>query len=265
MDESVEAARLPKLGDVIINSIDMKLVYIPAGSFMMGSSGSAAQLAREYSLPEGQFTDEFPQHQVRISEGFWMGQTEVTEGQYMSVMNALPWSGSALVPEDVNNPAVCVNWEDAAAFCRKLSQQEGETYRLPSEAEWEYVCRAGTTTRFSFGDSGSSLGDYAWFHDNTCDVDQKYPHPVMQKKPNPWGLYDMHGNAWEWCSDYYDEKYYYNSPSVDPNGLSSGERRSLRGGSWNYGEYGLRCSERSGGLPGNRYFVVGFRVVRSKL
>ena len=261
-------------GEDVTNSIGMKLVYIPAGSFMMGSSDSAAQLAKEYDIEEKYFTDEFPQHEVRISEGFWLGQTEVTQGQYVSVMNAQPWSGKDKVREDVNNPAVYVSWDDAVKFCRKLSQQEGKTYRLPTEAEWEYACRAGTTTRFSFGDSDSSPHDHAWFSDFVVNNDQrpivdkqKYAHPVRQKIPNPWDLYDMHGNVWEWCSDWYDEDYYSNSPIVDPNGPygpSSGTVRSLRGGSWYYDVLTLRCSGRLGVDPVNRGNDLGFRVVRSQ-
>jgi formylglycine-generating enzyme required for sulfatase activity len=267
------AALLPKPGDAGTNSIGMKLVYIPAGSFMMSSSHSAAQLAREYDVDESWFAAEFPQHQVRISEGFWMGQTEVTQGQYKSVMNAQPWSGKPVAQKSANNPAVWVTWEDAAVFCRKLSQQEGKTYRLPTEAEWEYACRAGTTTRFSFGDSDSALGDYAWFSGRELLIStrgdpgkmgQEYAHPVGQKKPNPWGLYDMHGNVWEWCSDWYDEDYYSNSPSVDPKGPPIGIHRSLRGGSWASLECHLRCSYRRGVSPVNRDAYVGFRVVRSQ-
>ncbi len=261
-DKSVTAsfALTAKPSDVTAKSIDIKLVYIPAGSFMMGSSDSAAQLAGEYDKKEKNFANEFSQHEVYISKGFWMSRTEVTQGQYKSVMNAQPWSGKAYVQEDANNPAVYVSWDDAVEFCRRLSQQEGKTYRLPTEAEWEYACRAGTTTRFSFGDSDSPLGDHAWFDGNADKVGQDYAHPVGQKKPNPWGLYDMHGNVFEWCSDYYDENYYTNSPSVDPNGPSSGISRSVRGGSWDNGESYLRCSYRSD-YPVSRGLLVGFRVV----
>ena len=227
---------------------------------MMGSSDSVAQLAGQYDKKEKDFADEFPQHEVRISKDFRMGQTEVTQGQYMSVMNAQPWSGKAYVQEDANNPAVYVSWDEAVEFCRRLSQQEGKTYRLPTEAEWEYACRAGTTTRFSFGDSDSLLGDYAWFDGNADKVGQDYAHPVGQKKSNPWGLYDMHGNVFEWCSDYYDEQYYSNTPSIDPNGPLSSTSRSLRGGSWDNDVSYLRCSYRSD-YRVNRGLLVGFRVV----
>ena len=261
VEEPVEAALLPKPGDVVTNSIGMKLVYIPAGSFMMGNSLSAAQLAQEYGEVEGRFEDEFPQHKVRISKGFWMGQTVVTQGQYKSVMNAQPWSGENYVQDDANNPAVYVSWDDAAEFCRTLSQQEGKTYRLPTEAECEYACRAGTTTRFSFGDSDLSLGDHAWFSDNAYEEGQGYAHSVGQKEPNPWGLYDMHGNVWEWCSDYYDGEYYSNSPSVDHKGPPRAVARCLRGGSWLSAVGSLRCSYRGSDDPGDRNGLVGFRVV----
>ncbi len=261
-DKSVTAgfALTAKAGDVVTNSIGMKLVYVPAGSFMMGSSDSAAQLAGQYGKKEKDFADELPQHPVRISKGFWMGQTEVTQGQYMSVMNAQPWSGKAYVQADANNPAVYVSWDDTTAFCRKLSQQEGRNYRLPTEAEWEYACRARTTARFSFGDSDSSLGNYAWFDGNADKVGQDYAHPVGQKRPNLWGICDMHGNVFEWCSDFYDQKYYSNSSSVDPGGSSSGISHSLRGGSWDDAASRLRCSYRSG-YRVSRGLLVGFRVV----
>ncbi len=263
-DKSITAsfALTAKASDEIVNSIGMKLVYIPAGSFMMGSGHPATQLAEEYSEGQGRFEDEFPQHPVRLSRGFWMGQTEVTQGQYTAVMNARPWSGKAYVQEDADSPAVYVSWDDAVEFCRKLSQLEGTTYRLPTEAEWEYACRAGTTTRFSFGDSDLPLGDYAWFNGNADQVGQDYAHRVGLKKSNPWGLYDMHGNVFEWCSDYYDEKYYADSPSVDPDGPSIGSSHSVRGGSWDNGQSYSRCSHRSD-YPVSRGLLVGFRVVGS--
>jgi len=270
-DKTVTANFGIKARTVTTNTIGMKLVYIPAGSFMMGSNSSAEKLVDEYKergyqVTKSDFKDEFPQHEVRISEGFWMGQTEVTQEQYESVMDDQPWSGEKHVQVGDDNPAVYVGWDDVNDFCKKLSQQEGKTYRLPTEAEWEYACRAGTTTRFSFGDDGSFLGDYAWFYDNAYNMEsQAYAHPVGQKKPNRWDLYDMHGNVEEWCSDSYDEDYYSNSPSVDPNGPSTGTTRSLRGGSWSSGESVLRCSERYSSdpnVPISQY--RGFRVVRSQ-
>ena len=247
----------PEQGKVVTNSIGMKLVYVPAGSFMMGSP----------STEERRFPREGPQHQVRISRGFWMGQTEVTQGQYNSVMNARPWSGKrvvqAYIQEDANNPAVCVDWDDAVEFCRKLSEQEGKTYRLPTEAEWEYACRAGTTTWFSFGDSDSSLGDYAWFRGNAYDEDERYAHSVGQKKPNPWGMYDMHGNVWEWCSDWYAEGYNGESPRNDPTGPDTGSDRVRRGGSWGRTPQYCRSASRSFNTPSQRIGFLGFRAARS--
>jgi formylglycine-generating enzyme required for sulfatase activity len=259
-----------RTGDVVTNSIGMKLIYIPPGSFMMGSRDSAAQLAEEYRRKKEQFTNEFPQHQVRISKVFWMGQTEVTQGQYVSVMKAKTFSGRSYVQESANNPAVDVRWYDAVEFCRKLSDIEGKTYRLPTEAEWEYACRAGTTTQFSFGDSYSSLGDYAWFEGNAFRVGKRYAHPVGRKKPNPWGLYDMHGNVWEWCSDYYGEDYYSKSPSVDPMGPPTGTYNCLRGGSYYSHVSRLRCSHREHRLAAPKLGssepsgLFGFRVVCSQ-
>jgi len=246
----------PEQGKVVTNSIGMKLVYVPAGSFMMGSPSTEEGRSKMERM-------EGPQHQVRISDGFWMGQTEVTQGQYKSVMNAQPWSGENYVRESANNPAVWVTWDDAAAFCRKLSQQEGKTYRLPTEAEWEYACRAGTTTRFSFGDSYSSLGDYAWFDGNARKVSQQYAHPVGQKKPNPWGMYDMHGNVLEWCNDWYADDYYSESPRNDPTGPDKGSLRVHRGGSWRFTPQYCRSACRVRFTPSGRGSNLGFRVARS--
>jgi len=259
--KAMSNARIHRPGDTFTNSIGMKLVYVPAGEFMMGSGRSAASLAREHDTKEEYFADEHPQHRVRISQGFWMGQTEVTQGQYTVIMGGDPWSDKSYVQQSDNNPAVYVSWEDAAEFCKKLSQREGKTCRLPTEAEWEYSCRAGTKTAYTFGDSDSSLGDYAWFRDNAFRVDQEYAHQVGQKRPNAFGLYDMYGNVHEWCSDWYDESYYSSSPGVDPQGPSSGSYRVLRGGSWHYFPRLCRSAGRFRGSPGYRGYDVGFRVV----
>jgi len=114
--------------------------------------------------------------------------------------------------------ATYVSWDDAVAYCKKLSEKEGKTYRLPTEAEWEYACRAGTETPWSFGTDENVLGDYAWYRENTFNIDEKYAHQVGLKKPNAFGLYDMHGNVYEWCHDYYEEDYYKQSPEQDPRG-----------------------------------------------
>ena len=152
--------------------------------------------------------DDEEQVAVTLTQPFGLGKYEVTQGQWKSVMGTEPWEGQSSVQIGEDNPATYVSWDDATEFCKKLTQREstGEEYRLPTEAEWEYACRAGTTTAYSFGDDEKQLGEYAWFNGNALDVDEKYAHAVGLKKPNPWGLHDMHGNVAEWCSDWYDEK-----------------------------------------------------------
>jgi formylglycine-generating enzyme required for sulfatase activity len=225
-------------GKGMTNSIGMKLVYIQPGEFQMGSN-------------DGE-DDEKPLHTVKISKGFYMGIYEVTQEQYQKVMGNNPseFEGS-------NLPVEMVSWDDAVEFCKKLSQTEGKTYRLPTEAEWEYACRAGTTTKFSFGDSESQLGDYAWYNQNSGEK----AHPVGEKKPNAWGLYDLHGNVWEWCHDWYGGGYYASSPTNDPQGPSSGQGRVIRGGGWSYGSGGCRVSFRVSINPNRRRVYIGFRLV----
>lgn len=228
----------PSPGDIMTNSIGMKLVYIPAGEFMMGSNGGGS--------------NEKPVHKVRISQGFYMGQCEVTQGQYRAVMGKSPSS----IKGD-NNPVETVSWDDATEFCRKLSEKEGQTYTLPSEAQWEYACRAGTSTVFSSGNSESSLGDYAWYGYKVG----KTTHPVGTKKPNDFGLYDMHGNVWEWCSDWYGGGYYSGRPDIDPQGPDTGSRRVLRGGSLSSSPWICRSAYHYRGAPGITLYDLGFRVV----
>jgi formylglycine-generating enzyme required for sulfatase activity len=215
--------------------VTMKMVLIPAGKFMMG---------------EG--TD---QHEVTLSKPFYMGVTEVTQAQYEAVMGMNPSQFKG-----ATNPVETVSWNDAAEFCKKLSEKTRQAVRLPTEAEWEYACRAGTQTAFSFGDDPSTLGDYAWWDGNS----DKTTHPVGQKKPNSWGLYDMHGNVWEWCADWYGE--YPKGPVTDPSGPATGYGgRVLRGGAWYYGgsDY-FRCAFRHCHAPTCRdYFFFGFRCART--
>jgi len=249
----------------VTNSIGMKLRLIPAGTFMMGSPG----------FGEYRFDDEH-QHQVTISKAFYMQTTEVTQGQWKAVMGTEPWKGKRPsdgridIKEGANYAASFVNWNDAVAYCKKLSVKEGKTYRLPTEAQWEYACRAGTKTRWSWGDDEASIGDYAWYMKNAYDARERYAHQVGLKRPNAFGLYDMHGNVLEWCHDYYGEDYYKQSPKKDPTGPGFGSSRVLRGGSWRRGVLrNTRPAFRDRFAPGGRlqsrperFDDFGFRVVR---
>ncbi|MEI7837094.1 MAG: formylglycine-generating enzyme family protein [Planctomycetota bacterium] len=157
--------------------------------------------------------------------------------------------------KDAKNPMEQISWDEAVEFCKKLSAKSGTTVRLPTEAEWEYACRAGSKTQFGYGDEATALGKYAWCATNSGDRTR----PVAQKKPNAWGLYDMHGNVWEWCSDWYANSY-ANAGLRDPQGPDSGTLRVLRGGCWGNGPKGCRAAFRSRCLPDVRYFQYGFRV-----
>jgi len=226
------------------NGPTMEFVRIPAGEFMMGSPVGEA----------GRRDNEGPQHQVKIAEPFYMSITEVTQQQYIQIMGANPsyFKGA-------DNPVEMVSWNDAMEFCRKLSKKTGREITLPTEAQWEYACRAGTDTRFSLGEDDQLLESYCWYGVNS---DRK-SHPVATKKPNAWGLYDMHGNVQEWCSDRFDNHYYADSPSVDPKGPSNGEPvlRVFRGGSHPYVSDSCRSATRRGSVPDDFGGVIGFRVV----
>jgi len=232
----------------VVNTIGMQLLLIPAGTFLMGSP--ASEKDRDHAET---------QHQVTLTKPFHMGRTEVTQGQWKKVMGTEPWKGKSYVQEGDQNAASYISWDDATEFCGRLSQKESKTYRLPTEAEWEYACRAGTTTRFHFGDDESRLGEYAWFDGNAYYKDEKYAHRVAQKLPNPFGLYDMHGNVWEWCSDLYGK--YPSTPLRDPRGPSSGSSRVLRGGSWRLVPNDVRCASRYDYTPVVRVSYGGFRAV----
>jgi formylglycine-generating enzyme required for sulfatase activity len=228
------------------NSIGMKFVVIPPGEFMMGS-------------PKGEpgRRDHETLHRVTLTKAFEFGVYEVTQEQYEQVMGTNP-----SISKGPQNPVEQVSWDDAVEFCRKLSampaeKKAGYVYRLPTEAEWEYSCRAGTTTAFSFGDSDSQLGGYAWFDENSGNT----THPVGQKKSNPWGLYDMHGNIYEWCQDRYGD---YPSGSVtDPIGPASGSHRVLRGSSFSHRSSFVRSAFRSFTQPVNHLNNFGFRPART--
>jgi formylglycine-generating enzyme required for sulfatase activity len=232
----------------VVNTIGMKLLLIPAGTFTMGSPASE----------KGRSDDE-TQHQVTLSKPFYMGRTEVTQGQWKKVSRTEPWKAERYVLEGDDNPAVCVSWNDAVEFCEKLSAMEGKPYRLPTEAEWEYACRGRTKTAFSFGEDEADLGKYAWYDGNAWKVKEKYSHRVAQKLANPFGLHDLHGNNYEWCRDCYGD--YPSAPLTDPRGPDAGSSRVLRGGSW-YSEPSFhRSANRSSRTPEFRCHFYGFRLV----
>ena len=241
----------------VTNSIGMELIEIPAGKFTMGSPEDE----KDHQEDEAQVS-------VTLTKPFGLGKTEVTQGQWKSVMGTEPWKGQQLVQADKDCPATFVSYFDAVEFCKKLTAIErksgkleaNEEYRLPTEAEWEYACRAGTETAFSFGEDESKLGEYGWFNGNADDVDEKYAHKVGLKKPNPWGLHDMHGNVWEWCSDWRDTKL---SGGDDPAGPKGGSDRVFRGGGWWHDPGHCRSTYRYSYYPSIRY-SLGFRVARSQ-
>ncbi len=219
---------------MIMNSIGMTLIRIEPGTFIMGKGNNA--------------------HEVRLTKPFYLGVYEVTQDQYQRIMGKNPSAFKGAV-----NPVEEVSWNDAMEFCRKLSdlsdeRKAGREYRLPTEAEREYACRAGTTTEFYFGDDETKLAEYGWFDRNS---DRK-PHPVGLKKPNAWGLYDMHGNVWEWCADWHGD--YSKVAVTDPVGPATGSARVLRGGSWYYEGERCRSTHRGWDSPSARNGGNGFRV-----
>ena len=206
---------------------------------------------------------ESPRHRVQISRPFYIGAVEVTQSQFADVTGRRPWQGKPLVEEGDAYPASYISWEDATEFCRLLSERENATYRLPTEAEWEYACRAGTEGAFSFEDPRETFGDHVWFMDNTYRLGEQYPHAVGQKQANPWALRDMHGNLWEWCRDWYGsyETDDPTQPVIDPTGPEKGWGRTARGGSFAGSWEEARSAAR--GNPANREpSLSGFRVVR---
>jgi formylglycine-generating enzyme required for sulfatase activity len=257
VDTSVLRKALP-------NSVAMKLVLIKPGKFLMGSPDTDQDAAN----------DEKPQHLVQITRPFYLGAHEVTQGQYRVVTRAAPSSlkGSDELPMDK------VSWNDAITFCNRLSEMEslkpcyeigggllsgGDGYRLPTEAEWEYACRAGSTTRYCFGDETERLGEFAWHLGNS----ERRTHPVGQRtRPNAWGLHGMHGNVFEWCWDWYDGSYYQEPPGADPPGPSRGTERVVRGGGWNSpAAQACRSASRAKVVPTKKLSTLGFRVVRVRL
>ena len=256
----------------VTNSIGMELIEIPAGKFTMGSPADEKDRVEEREA----------QVRVTLTKPFGLGKYEVTQGQWKSVMGSEPWDGQPFVQADKDCPATYVSLGDAKEFCEKLTELERESgklkaneeYCLPTEAQWEYACRAGTTTAFSFGDE-SKLNAHAWWGGLDLEAAKKgeikagpgnaareqYAHKVGTKKPNPWGLHDMHGNVFEWCSDWYDGKL---AGGIDPVGPERGSNRVLRGGSWRYSPGNCRSAYRFSLDPSFRGISLGFRVARSQ-
>jgi formylglycine-generating enzyme len=239
------------VGDPITNTLGMTFNNIPAGTFMMGSPGSEKDREGDES-----------QHKVTINKAFYMQTTEITQGQWTELMGTEPWKGKKCVKEGPSYAASYVSWDNAMAYCKKLRELEGKTYRLPTEAEWEYACRAGTKTTWTFGNGEKAIDDYAWYGLNTVAIGEEYAHQVGLKKANAFGLYDMYGNVFEWCHDYYGEDYYKQSAEQDPQGPAIGSSRVLRGGSWNSNTCNLRSANRNRLEADYRYNFNGFRVVR---
>jgi formylglycine-generating enzyme required for sulfatase activity/uncharacterized caspase-like protein len=235
--------------ETLPGGIKLDMVTLPAGSFLMGSPASD---------PDAE-SDEKPQHQVTL-KSFSIGKYSVTQEQYQAVMGNNPSN----FKDNPKNPVENVSWNDAQEFCKKLSQLTGKKYRLPTEAEWEYACRAGTQTRFYFGDDAAKLGDYGWYNENSGSK----THPVGQKKPNDWGLYDMSGNVWEWCEDPYHDSYANKPENIKNNGntawpSSDISLRVMRGGSWVDDSRNCRSADRYRYNAVSRYNVIGFRLVLS--
>ena len=226
------------------NGVKLEMVLIPAGEFLMGSPDSDTKAT----------FSEKPQHRVRITKPFYLGKYLVTHEQWEAVMGSNPsyFKGP-------KNPVEQVSWDDCQKFLEKLNTKtakQGGKFVLPSEAQWEYACRAGSKTRFCFGDDEARLGDYAWYAANSGGK----PHPVGEKKPNAWGLYDMHGNVWEWCQDWWKNGYYKESPVDDPTGAATGSDRVIRGGGWFFVVGGCRSAYRIGRSPGMCFDDLGLRV-----
>lgn len=243
--------------DEIVNSIGMRLTFIPSGEFTMGSPATEAGADR--NVVEG------PQHTVRIRKPFYMGTYEVKQSEYENVMGKNP----SAVKDSPGNPVENVNWNDSDEFCKKLSdvpeeKRAGRTYRLPTEAEWEYACRAGTSTVFHYGNTLSST-QANFKGDSPYGGGAKGPTLAKTAKvgsyqPNAWGLYDMHGNVWEWCLD--DLRTYNANPVDDPRGAeTAGGLRIQRGGSLNGEAHHARSARRHLAPPALKLFDSGFRVV----
>ena len=245
-----QKTRLPRPGQIITNSLGMKFAWIPPGTFLMGSPVGEAE--REVSET---------QHKVQLTKGYYLGVHQVTQGQWQAVMGNNPSAAKG----EKYLPGEQVSWDDCQHFLRILNQRDGPDYRLPTEAEWEYACRAGATTPFYFGhtisaDQANYDGTYPYANEKKGVYRQRTTH-VGTFPANAWGLYDMHGNVWEWCGDWYGE--YPKGEVVDPQGPRSGQGRVLRGGSFYNKASLIRSAYRLTHVPTHRSSNIGFRVART--
>ena len=221
----------------------MKFSQIQPGFFIMGSDDEKG--------------NEKPAHKVEIKNGFEIGTTPITQIQWKVIMNTSPWKGKEFIEEGNNFPATYITWEEAYTFITRLNALDPDNiYRFPTEAEWEYCCRAGSTTKFHFGDDPKELFRYGWFDKNGKEAGMFYAQEVAQLKANPWKLFDMHGNIWEWVEDWYIDSY-EKGKSYD-----YVDDKVLRGGGWDYSSDGARSAFRNHIPPGRTNWVIGFRVVK---
>jgi formylglycine-generating enzyme required for sulfatase activity len=252
--QSAETVYAKTLTVALGDGVTMEFVLIPAGRFTMGSPKD-----------EKDRYDDEEQHQVEITRTFYLAKYPVTQEQYQAVMGKNPshfqaGAGGAAEVKGLDTkhfPVECVSWDNAQAFCKKMraSTKPERRFRLPTEAEWEYACRGGVSKAYSFGDDPKQLGNYAWYSVNS----DRATHPVATKKPNPFGLYDMHGNAWQWCADHYGP---YDLPVMNPlrSSKHSEDCRVVRGGSWTHSAIGCRAAFRTFFAPDFRSYFIGFRV-----
>jgi len=234
------------------------MVRIPAGSFLMG----------RYDGEQNSSSGEDPQHPVTISQDFYLGKFEVTKAQWQAVRGSTPWAGMDEVIDDPNSPAVYISWHACQVFVNALNQLGQGTFRLPSEAEWEYACRAGAETpvRFYWGDDPNytQINDYAWWDGNAWDANERYAHVVGLKLPNAWGLYDMSGNVWEWCQDYWHDSYTEAPANGSVWESPTSSTRVLRGGGLLGYAQSRRSATRYGYYPDYGFYDSGVRILRTQ-
>jgi len=256
-DKDLKNKAVQRQKKVNVNGVPIEMVYIPAGSFLMGSSEGE----------ESRQENESPQHNIAINNDFWMGKYEVTQGQWKVVMDG----NEAYFQEGDNYPVEWVSWDQVQEFIKKLNEKTGLRFRLPSEAEWEYACRTGTTTPFYFGssltaDQANFNGNYP-FGEASKGIYREKTTPVGSFKPNAWGLYDMHGNVWEWCEDVYRADIYANPElysknlSGNPVYIGQGSYRVFRGGGWIGNGVVCRSASRGGERQMYAFNFIGFRLV----